>query len=122
MPYRRGNLVLLALAGLGLLATERVTIDVYPRTVMVGSSFRLTCRVPRDARNRLLEYGVEGYRPGSQRDIDGERARVTWEVAIAEVPCGVGPAYCAVLTDDGRWTRVERALTVAGCGDARARP
>lgn len=121
-----GERTLLAtiLATLGLLlvlyqavtgAESRVSISLSPRVVMAGGSFWLTCRVPRDSHNRMLEYGVVDLRPGSQRDLEGDAAQITWKALVERVPCDVGPAYCAVKTDDGRWERAVTAVNVAGC-------
>lgn len=108
----------LLLSGILLAATEpRVTIKVRPQVLMKGSAFWLTCRVPKDEHNRMLEYGVVDYRPGSQRQLEGAQAQITWQVLVERTPCGVGPAYCAVQTDDGRWARAELSLNVAGCDE-----
>lgn len=107
-------LLLLAIL-LAATSESRVSIKIRPYVVMAGQAFWLTCHVPRDASNRLLEYGVVDYRPGSQRSLDGERAPATFQVLVEHVPCNVGPAYCAVLADTGRWTRVEQRFEVAGC-------
>lgn len=116
MPYRRFVPVALVAAVLAgtVATTPRVTIDVMPRTLLAGGSIRLRCRVPRDAANRRLEFGVEGYR-SSQEDLDGENARVFWETIIEHVPCDPGPAYCAVQTNQDKWYRAAADLTVAGC-------
>lgn len=96
----------------------RVKIRVSPIAVMKGGSVNLYCTVPRNAENRLLEYGVLDFRPGSQRDLDGERAAITWgPILIQHVPCDAGPAYCAVKDMYERWTRVEQKINVAGCED-----
>ena len=106
----------LALALLGLAASpERVSIQVNPHVVMAGQAFWLTCHVTRDSHNRMLEYGVVNFREGSQRQLDGERAQATWKILIEHTPCDIGPAYCALLTDDGRWTQVRMNVAVAGC-------
>jgi hypothetical protein len=110
------KLATLLLSGILLAATEpRVSIRVRPQVVMKGQSIWLFCRVPRNADNRLLEYGVADYRPGSQRQLEGAQAPVTWQVLVERIPCEAGPAYCAVRGNDGRWTRAELPLNVAGC-------
>jgi hypothetical protein len=97
-------------------AGPRVKIRVSPATVMKNGNTNLYCTVPRNAENRLLEYGVTDFRPGSQRDLDGERAAITWgPILIEHVPCDAGPAYCAVRDQYGRWTRAEQPINVAGC-------
>jgi hypothetical protein len=112
------QLAALLLSGILLGATDpRVTIKLRPQVVMKGGAFWLTCRVPRNPHNRLLEYGVVDYRPGSQRQLDGDRAQITWQVLVEHLPCDVGPAYCAVQTDDGRWERVQHPIVIAACED-----
>lgn len=108
-------LVILYQAAICGASESRVSISVRPRVIMAGGAFWLTCRVPRDSHNRLLEYGVVDLRPGSQRDLEGDAAQITWKVLVERVPCDVGPAYCAVKTDDGRWERAALPITVAGC-------
>lgn len=110
----RGLLFLAILVAVAFAAVPRVTIDVNPRAVMAGGTIRLRCRVPRDEHNRKLEFGVDGY-VSSQYDLEGAEARVTWERLVDHVPCDAGPAYCAVRTDDGRWTQARQDLTIGGC-------
>lgn len=108
----------LLLSGILLAATEpRVSVQVSPAIVMKGQAFWLTCRVPRDEHNRTLEYGVANLRPGSQRQLDGEQAPITWKILVERTPCDAGPAYCAVKTDDGRWTKAQQPLNVVGCNE-----
>lgn len=110
--------LVLLLSGILLAATEpRVSISLSPRIVMMGQAFWLTCRVPRDKDNRKLEYGVVDFRPGSQRQLDGDHAQITWKILVEHTPCDAGPAYCAVQTYDGRWTRVQEPVNVAGCDE-----
>jgi hypothetical protein len=104
--------------GLGICTAAdepRVSIRLSPPVVMHGTAFWLTCTVPRRADNRLLEYGVVDFQPGSQRDLPGDQAAVTWKTLVEHTPCDVGPAYCAVQTADGKWTRTVRQLNIAGC-------
>jgi hypothetical protein len=79
-------------------------IAVLPLVVFPHGSIRLTCTVPRDVRNRLLSYGIVDY-SASERDLDGERAAITWPVWYTHLPSGVGLAYCAVTNDVGKVTR-----------------
>lgn len=120
MYYRDGMsislpLVFAAILVCGLISSiQRVTIDVNPRAIMVGNAIRLRCRVPRDEHNRKLEMGVVDY-VSSQYDLEGDAAPVTWERLITHMPCDVGPAYCAVQVDDGRWAIERQDLSVNGC-------
>jgi hypothetical protein len=85
----------LALAVVAL-AAPRVTISVRPTVLFEGGAIKLTCRVPQDATNRALEWGLEGYRY-SRVELDGADARVTHEWIIERVPCDVGPVFCRVM-------------------------
>lgn len=94
---------------------DKLAIRIMPSIVSPGGDLRLTCRVPRDARNRWLEYGIVDYAPGSFRQLDGEQARITWETLIPKIPCGSGPAYCAVHRNDQSSDLVSADFLVVGC-------
>jgi hypothetical protein len=89
-------------------------IRIRPRVVMRDGAVWLTCRVPRDAANRRLNYGVVDLRD-SARQLDGDAAPALWQVLIDHIPCGVGPAYCVITTATGRQTRVVVDVPVTGC-------
>ncbi len=90
---------------------EKLTIRVTPTTLFGGGAIRLTCRVPRDPDNRRLEYGVEGY-TSSERQLDGEASRVTWDALIDHVPCGVERVFCEVTRADRKRVRATAPLVV----------
>jgi len=87
-------------------------IALLPLVVFPGGSMRLTCTVPRDARNRLLAYGIAEY-SASERALDGANAAITWLVWYPHLPAGVGLAYCAVTNDVGHVTRVTQRFLMA---------
>jgi hypothetical protein len=89
-------LALAVLALTAVLAAPRVTIRVRPAVLFEGGAIRLTCRVPQDAANRALEWGLEGYRY-SRVELDGADAVITHEWVIERVPCDAGPAFCRVM-------------------------
>lgn len=108
-------LIITFIAGMIAEGESRVSIAIRPSVVMSGGAFWLTCTVPRNPHNRTVEWGVANFREGSQRDMEGEAAPVTYKVLIEHVPCDAGPAYCAVRTDDARWARAEVGFEVGGC-------
>lgn len=91
-----------------------VEIRLEPRSFFADGDVRLTCTVPRHPLNRRLGYGIAEYRH-SERDLDGEHAPITYETWIKHVPCGVGPAYCAVARSDLTIERVVLPLNIANC-------
>ena len=107
----------LALCGFLLLALsgDKLAMRVSPQVVYVGHNLVLTCHVPRDERNRVLDYGIVDYREHSQRQLDGEFAPVTWQFVMERIPCDVGPAYCSVGRNDLTWTTVSETLEIVGC-------
>lgn len=116
----RYGITLPVLMLLGLTNSDRLAVRVSPAVIMKGGAFNLFCHVPRDPDNRVVEYGVVGLRPGSQRDLAGDKAPITWgPILVEHVPCEAGPAYCAVKKNDGTWQRVEVPLHVAACEDGQ---
>lgn len=107
-------LFLLLLAQLTV-GSKPVAIRLSPQVVMAGQAFWLTCRVEPHVNNRLLDYGVVNYREHSQRDLDGDKSPATYQVLVEHVPCGAGPAYCAVYRVQTGWARDERPILVGGC-------
>lgn len=102
---------------LGLLsAGPRVSVAVHPSVVRVGGDVRVTCRAPRDARNRWLVVGIERY-TSSGRQMDGEDSPITYEITFHQVPCGAGAGYCQLVGDDRKVIEVSAPLLVAGCND-----
>ena len=106
---------ILSISAYAAAADSIVTLSLYPRVVFAGSGVRLTCRVPRDARNRTLTYGFDHWQQ-STRQLDGLGARITWMAVYFEVLCDPGEAFCAVQHIDGSTYRIVATLTVGGCG------
>ena len=108
---------LLILAGLAMLALASPAIAIrLSRTVfMAGNGITLTCTVRPDAKNRRLEYGIVNFAEHSQRDLHGEAGPRTTQVVYDRVPCGSGPAYCAVLRSDGSQDLAQQPFEVVGC-------
>ena len=109
------TLLILAVLAHAVIAERMVSVSVMPRVVMAGNTIRLTCKVPQHPDNRLLDYGVANYREHSQRQLDGEHSRMTWEAYVDHVPCVADAVYCAVLRADGQWHTDSVPLEVAGC-------
>lgn len=105
----------LLVAWLALLAPDRLRVSVSPSVMLAGRSVRVTCHLPKDASNRWLRFGIEGWTQ-SLRQVDGEDAPMTWSLELSPVPCGVEQAFCEAT----RTACVERATTrlvVAGCNE-----
>lgn len=92
-----------------------VSIRVRPQVIFADGAFWLTCMVPPDSRNRVLDYGVVDFREHSQRQLDGLSSRITWQFLVEHVPCGVGPVYCQVGRSDGSWERAITEIVITGC-------
>lgn len=97
----------------GAMAAPLVSIKVLPRVVMAGGAMRITCKVPRRAENRKLAAGIANY-TSTERQLDGEESRITWEFLFDHMPCGVGPAFCAVSGTD-RDQLATQPIEIAGC-------
>ncbi len=107
-------LLLLAAVCLIALAGDQLAIRVTPQFVFAGNTIRIRCHVPRDARNRRLVYGLSDYLE-SERQLDGDRARVTWDFDYPHVPCGAETAYCVVVKHDGSQQAVTARFGIVGC-------
>jgi len=117
---------LLAFAGLLVLALAAagdrgLAIRLYPQAILVGNSAWLTCRVTPDSRNRRLAFGIAGSeREGSERQLDGANAPITWgPTEFKHLPCNAGPAYCIVERQGERPLQAMEQLTVGGCDSAQ---
>lgn len=91
----------------------RVAVQVYPSVFFKDSTFRVTCKVPRDERNRLVVMGVENLSE-SRIALDGENARITHEILL-RADCGVGPAFCELHATGERMRRVQAEFVTSGC-------
>lgn len=94
--------------------SPRVSIKVTPQTVMAGGTIRVTCTVPRDPANRMLEVGLYPVQ-SSQRQLDGADARVTWEFYFDHVPCTAERAVCLLHAQGKGDVFQEATVLVAGC-------
>lgn len=81
-------------------AEPKVFIRLNPLVLFSGDTLHLTCKVPQDAANRYLEWGVDGYR-ASRVALDGGQAVITHDWFITHVPCDVDTAFCRLLRTDG---------------------
>lgn len=98
---------------------DRLTVEVAPRVVPEGEQARVTCRVPRNAENRRLEFGILGSNASSE-NLDGEDAAITYRKFFRAV-CGDDSAYCAVRKASGH-TEVVKAPLVVACRLNMKRP
>lgn len=105
----------LASSALSRETPDKLSIRLSPRVLFVGNDLTLTCHVPRDPRNRLLDYGVANYREHSQRDLHGESSPMTFQALIERLPCGSGPAYCFVARNDQTSEQVNQDFQLVGC-------
>lgn len=94
--------------------TSWVSIDVSPATFFPGATVVVTCRVPRNERNRWLAAGIQNYTL-SERQLDGASAPITHRFEFQHVPCDAPAAYCAVKDDTGAEHDVFQNLVIAGC-------
>lgn len=95
-------------------ANPRIAIKVSPQVVAAGGTIRVTCTVPRDAANRMLEVGLYPVQ-SSQRQLDGADARVTWEFYFDHVPCAAERAVCLLHAQGKGDAFQEATVLVAGC-------
>lgn len=111
-------LATVALYSLLAFSDPGLSIRITPQVPLVGQSVWLTCRVTPDKRNRRLTYGIAGSgHEGSERQLDGYNARITWgPVEIRRIPCGAGPAYCLVdQQGEKKPLQATATIEVGGC-------
>lgn len=91
-----------------------ITLAVMPSIVMAGGTIRLTCRIPRRDTNRRLIYGVEDV-TRSDRELEGDRAAVTFRAYIDHMPCDAHQAFCILVDASDREERARQSFMVTGC-------
>lgn len=90
-------------------------LTVRPRFVFRGGTVHLLCRVPRDAANRSVRYGLDPDAV-SNRDINGLEGPGVFEKFIEDVGCpGPADAFCEVTRNDGKTQRSVQPVEVKGC-------
>ena len=90
-------------------------LKVSARVIAENGSLQLTCHVPRDADNRWVELGIEGYR-ASTIDMEGENSPMTFQILFKRVPCGIGAAYCNSGGIPGSHVQTAKLpILVSGC-------
>lgn len=97
-----------------LSTADAVRLEVHPSVLMKGATARLVCRVPPYSENRRVRWGFSEYLV-DERQLDGEKSRITWEAFFDHMPCEPGEAFCEVFRNDGRSTRVRQTIQVVGC-------
>ena len=108
------RITIIAMALLLMGAAEDPMLSVFPHATIVGGNVRITCRVPRNPRNRVVVYGFRDWTTTS-RQLDGESSRITHQILLQGVPCDPGELFCAVLRADGKDRLVVVPFTVVGC-------
>ena len=108
------RLLIVTLALIGVAAAEDPMLSVFPHATIVGGNVRITCRVPRNPRNRVVVYGFKDWTTTS-RQLDGEDSRITHQILLEGVPCDPGELFCTVLRADGKDRQVVVPFTVVGC-------
>ena len=88
-----------------------VDIAIRPRALFAGGAIRVTCRVPRDDRNRGLEMGIGGYTSHFVQ-LNGSDSAITHEQLFQHIPCNVDTAFCALNSDQMIRTAT---FQVSGC-------
>jgi hypothetical protein len=96
------------------LAPSRVSVDVRPHAVIAGGAVRVTCTVPRNADNRMLEMAIPGY-SRSEYPLNGDSAPITHARVMQHIPCGVDEVDCRIFTAGGQTFSAVTSLAVAGC-------
>lgn len=94
---------------------DRFRVDVSPTAMLVGATVRVTCHLPRDASNRWLRFGIEGWTE-TLRQVDGEDAPMTWTLTAFHAPCSAEIAFGEVQRLGGV-ERVQTLMKVAGCNE-----
>lgn len=82
---------------------------------MKGGTVHIVCKVPRDAQNRAVRFGLD---PDSisSREINGEDGPVFFDKYVEEVGCpGPAEAICDVSRADGKTQRASQTVEVKGC-------
>lgn len=82
-----------------VLTAPRVSVRVSPNVLSPGGSLTVTCKVPKDARNRQLEIAIVGYTSHIE-PLNGENAPSVRQMVFTRVPCGVEEAWCVVNGED----------------------
>lgn len=82
-----------------VLTVPRVSVRVAPNVLSPGGSLTVTCKVPKDARNRQLEIAIVGYTSHIE-PLNGEDAPSVRQMVFTRVPCGVDEAWCVVNNED----------------------
>src|SRR6185369_5210056 len=77
---------------LWLTAVDHFRVSVSPQAMLVGATVRVTCHLPRDASNRWLRFGIEGWTE-TLRQVDGDDAPITWTLTAMHAPCGAELAF-----------------------------
>lgn len=81
------------------LTVPRVSVRVAPNVLSPGGSLTVTCKVPKDARNRQLEIAIVGYTSHIE-PLNGAGAPSMRQMVFTRVPCGVDEAWCVVNNED----------------------
>ena len=95
-------------------AAEDPMLSVIPHVTVVGGNVRITCRVPRNPKNRAVVFGFEDWTTTS-RQLYGEESPITHQILFEGVPCDPGELFCAVLRADGKDRKVVVPFKVVGC-------
>lgn len=89
------------------------------RVVMVNQGIRVTCKVPRDARNRSVTLGFSEW-TRSTRPLEGENSKITHDLYLDRIPCDPGDAFCTLTRADAPDVSIHLTVTVAGCREVDA--
>lgn len=76
-----------------------LTIALLPSVMFEGATLRVTCKVPRDDRNRGLTINLEGY-TSTYIQLEGSASPVTFVRDFSKVPCEVEEVSCKVVRND----------------------
>lgn len=83
--------------------------------MQLGGYVQITCHVPKNPDNRKIKYGLTWTYDG-EVPIEGDSARVTWQMPkIRVTTCDGDTAYCAVTDSMGRGQMAKQVLSIGGC-------
>ncbi len=96
---------------------ETLWLKTSAQVIGEKGSVQLTCHVPRNADNRWVELGIEGYR-ASTIPLEGLNSIATHQILFLHVPCGIGAAYCNVGGIEGAKVQSTKlTILVSGCSE-----
>ena len=111
-----GVLLFACLAGTETRLTggQILNIRVSPAMAREPAAVKIVAMVEPDERNRVLEFKVEsaGYATASRMELDGLKARRTWETELRDVPHGTYEVTATVIGAEGPRATASRVMVI----------